>query len=427
MARQLEHNDELGLPWDEWADGRPARIARGRDFYQPISVLQKAAQNAAQRLGRAVRVIPQIRVDREYAWVQFADHEVTIGDPCPGCESLDVRRINALLAECDRCKASLILVVPKRREGMDEPPGMGTGKDDEVLRLLLRSAPARLERVNEAKMQRAAMREAKAQQAGKMEQPANPAQALNAGEAEQPTGPAAASSAEQAADVAALGKSRHVASKARLRRRAARRERASAVRPVVNDVPAATESVPAAREAKPAVDRRPGKGKRSSNEYAALDSARLLGADDEPMATISFDEECRVAIALEVVKPQVEVRGVLALLAGETIRYRAVQQEAFKAPSGGFHLLTVRIPPLMIDPGTYSARIGALLTYEGELSRIVRGDAFVFEVLPLEPEEAQQASAASDGEPGVPVELADASWSVSRGRKAHVVARRWTG
>jgi hypothetical protein len=134
-----------------------------------------------------------------------------------------------------------------------------------------------------------------------------------------------------------------------------------------------------------------------------------------------------VAIALEVVKPQVEVRGVLALLAGEAIRYRAVQPEAFKAPSGGFYLLTVRIPPLMIDPGTYSARIGALLTYEGELSRIVRGDAFVFEVLPLEPEEAQPAPTAGDGEPGVPVELADASWSVSRGRKAQAVARRWTG
>src|SRR5262249_32047201 len=147
------------------------------------------------------------------------------------------------------------------------------------------------------------------------------------------------------------------------------------------------------------------------------DSARVLGSDGEPMSTVSFDEECRVAIALEVVTPQVEVRGVVGLLAGETIRYRAIQQEAFKAPSGGFYLLTVRIPPLMIDPGTSSVRIGAQLPFEGDPSRIVRGDAWVFDVLPLEPADAQPPPAVTDGEPGAPIEFVDASWAIARGRK----------
>jgi len=145
------------------------------------------------------------------------------------------------------------------------------------------------------------------------------------------------------------------------------------------------------------------------------------------MSTMSFDEECRISIALEVVTPGVEIRGVVALFAEETIRYRAVHDEPFKAPVGGFYLVTVRIAPQTIEPGAYSARIGAQLLYEGELSRIVRGDAFSFEVLPLDSEEepAAQVALNGDGAPPAFVDLDDAEWSVQRGRKAQAAVKRW--
>src|SRR4051812_19528196 len=94
MSPALEHNDELGLPWDDWQDGRPARLTRGRDFFQTIQVLNEAAQNAGRRLHKAVRIVPETRGAKAFAWVQFSDYEVTLGDPCPHCSSYDVQRIN---------------------------------------------------------------------------------------------------------------------------------------------------------------------------------------------------------------------------------------------------------------------------------------------------------------------------------------------
>ena len=49
-ARVLEHHDELGLPWDEWADRRVHRLVKGRDFLRSSEAVVEAAQNAARRM-----------------------------------------------------------------------------------------------------------------------------------------------------------------------------------------------------------------------------------------------------------------------------------------------------------------------------------------------------------------------------------------
>ncbi len=80
---RLEPHDELGLPWDELADGRVHRLVKGREFVRGAELVEEAAANAAARLERVVRTYREIRHGVVYLWVQFVHHEVVIGDPCP--------------------------------------------------------------------------------------------------------------------------------------------------------------------------------------------------------------------------------------------------------------------------------------------------------------------------------------------------------
>ena len=115
----LEPHDELGLPWDELADGRVHRLAKGREFVRGAELVEEAAANAAQRLERVVRTYREIRHGNVYLWVQFVHHEVVIGDPCP-CGG-QLFQVNQNFAECSRCKATVALLKPKReRQQHDE-------------------------------------------------------------------------------------------------------------------------------------------------------------------------------------------------------------------------------------------------------------------------------------------------------------------
>lgn len=120
----LEHTDELGLPWDRWADGRPHVLLRGKDFYRGSAAVQEAARNAARRLNKAVSTVKEHRVGKTYLWVQFSDFEVDWGDPCPSCGGADLRLVNRRHTRCTSCGATVALIQPKRHKELnDATPG----------------------------------------------------------------------------------------------------------------------------------------------------------------------------------------------------------------------------------------------------------------------------------------------------------------
>src|SRR5262245_7045892 len=109
MARVLEPGDELGLPWDEWSDGRVWRLTKDREFITNPSLVEEAAANAARRLGKSVRMQSETRLDYLHLWVQFADHEIEAGMPCP-CGRDDHRWVNEQLVVCGSCGAMSFVV-----------------------------------------------------------------------------------------------------------------------------------------------------------------------------------------------------------------------------------------------------------------------------------------------------------------------------
>src|SRR5215210_6238579 len=98
----LEHHDELGLPWDDWADGRVHRLVKGRDFLQNADLLEQAAENAAVRLDKVACIAKEIRFGNVFVWVQFVDCQITLGEPCT-CGSYDLLRVTRRYAECASC------------------------------------------------------------------------------------------------------------------------------------------------------------------------------------------------------------------------------------------------------------------------------------------------------------------------------------
>jgi hypothetical protein len=141
MAKLLEPGDELGLPWDDWADGRIWRLTKGRHFLSTSSAAEEAAENAAARMGKIVRAQTEVRFSKIYIWVQFADHQIDEGDPCP-CGGTDLHRVNPALAVCAACGALLLVNRVKREKAEEET--ILPGKGDELLELLLGRPPGRI-------------------------------------------------------------------------------------------------------------------------------------------------------------------------------------------------------------------------------------------------------------------------------------------
>ena len=110
----LAEGDELGVPWEKFADGLPHRLKRSRDFpdINPKAVRQ-AAKNAAKRMDKAVQVLPD-RMGKnrsKFLWVQFADYEICAGEPCK-CGGRRILRFHQFFARCDACNALILLASP---------------------------------------------------------------------------------------------------------------------------------------------------------------------------------------------------------------------------------------------------------------------------------------------------------------------------
>jgi hypothetical protein len=124
--RYLAEGDDLGLPWERWSDGRPHRLKRNRDFGDlDLELVREAAKNAAARMGKGVLALedkmgPKSQRRSKYLWVQFADHEIRVGEPCK-CGGRRLVRIHPSFARCTRCGAQLLLSPPK--------PGAAAGID----------------------------------------------------------------------------------------------------------------------------------------------------------------------------------------------------------------------------------------------------------------------------------------------------------
>ena len=101
--------DDLGADWERWADGRAFRLKRKKDFpdVDPGKV-RDAAQVAAKRMGKVVTTMRDKHFPRKYVWVQFADHRIKYGDPCP-CGSRRLLRVHKQYATCPQCKSFLLL------------------------------------------------------------------------------------------------------------------------------------------------------------------------------------------------------------------------------------------------------------------------------------------------------------------------------
>jgi hypothetical protein len=151
----LDEGDELGLPWDRWADGLPHRLKRKRDFGDiDPELVREAAKNAAKRMGKAVQALPDRMTHTsasKYVWIQFADHEIRIGEPCK-CGGRQLMRYHPFFARCTRCDAQLLLA-PKTAAGSEAIESTDDDEDpdeqlrpDELLRELDDVHLARLER-----------------------------------------------------------------------------------------------------------------------------------------------------------------------------------------------------------------------------------------------------------------------------------------
>jgi hypothetical protein len=119
--RLLTEGDELGVDWDRFSDGMPHRLKRKRDFgdVEP-DVVREAAKNAARRLGKGVQVSVDKMTARgaeKYLWVQFADHEIRVGEPCKGCGGRHLVRVHPFFARCMGCGAQLLLGAKRVESG----------------------------------------------------------------------------------------------------------------------------------------------------------------------------------------------------------------------------------------------------------------------------------------------------------------------
>jgi hypothetical protein len=107
--RFLEEGDELGIDWERWADGLPHRLKRKRDFADVHPrLVREAAKNYAGRTQKGVQSVADRARKNKYVWVQFADHEIRIGEPCP-CGGRRLLRVHPFFARCADCKAQLLL------------------------------------------------------------------------------------------------------------------------------------------------------------------------------------------------------------------------------------------------------------------------------------------------------------------------------
>jgi hypothetical protein len=106
----------LDVNWEEFTDGRIRRLRRGQEYEAEIAEVEEAAGAAAARLGMVARTtfesIPRMRYFDSDVWVQFADHEIDAGQPCPCGEPYPIT-IHPTFARCPSCGSRLAVKAPK--------------------------------------------------------------------------------------------------------------------------------------------------------------------------------------------------------------------------------------------------------------------------------------------------------------------------
>jgi hypothetical protein len=120
--RRLPQGDDLGIDWEQWADGRAHRLKRGKDYGDlKNEIIREAARNAAKRMGKVVKITADRYSPDKYNWFQFADFKVKIGNPCR-CGSLTVHRLHTHFGRCPECKAQIILTKVEEDDDEDKEP-----------------------------------------------------------------------------------------------------------------------------------------------------------------------------------------------------------------------------------------------------------------------------------------------------------------
>ena len=118
--------EDLGVDWSRWADGRAYRLKRKKDFPNVSpGHARTAAENAAVKMGKVVRTVRDKMIPEKLIWIQFADGEVSAGQPCPRCGSRKLLNLHADVVRCPQCNAQLLL----SNQGLDaiesEPESAG--------------------------------------------------------------------------------------------------------------------------------------------------------------------------------------------------------------------------------------------------------------------------------------------------------------
>jgi hypothetical protein len=112
--------EDLGVDWSRWSDGRAYRLRRKKHFPNVNPGLARTAcEQAAASMGKVARTVRDKTMPDKQIWVQFADAEVGVGQPCPICGSRRIFNLHADMGRCPECKAQLLLS-NKGLEALDE-------------------------------------------------------------------------------------------------------------------------------------------------------------------------------------------------------------------------------------------------------------------------------------------------------------------
>ena len=100
-------HDGGGFAWQEWTDGRPRRLKRGKHFNGDPKLIERQAKRAAEDLGKVAVTSKDGSGTYEYVWVQFVDAEVEAGHPCPVCGGIELEKVQKQFLRCATCGSSL--------------------------------------------------------------------------------------------------------------------------------------------------------------------------------------------------------------------------------------------------------------------------------------------------------------------------------
>jgi hypothetical protein len=114
----------LGVDWSRWSDGRAYRLKKRRDFpnVDPGDA-RTACERAALRMGKIARTARDKWLPDKLIWVQFAEFEISEGEPCPRCGGRRIIRLHAGFGRCPECETQMVLTQRGLEELVDEDEG----------------------------------------------------------------------------------------------------------------------------------------------------------------------------------------------------------------------------------------------------------------------------------------------------------------